>query len=390
MKSHWYKNATFDLLFLTSPYLLTCLVLVFIPFQTENELHTFWAIAPLYWWFVMEIVFDGAHAWSTLYRTVFDSETMETHERKFWLLLPLVSFVVIFIFGFISKEALLRFLFYSVYYHGVKQLYGIISLYRTRHKINHGELTDLQENHFKKMAFWDRVMINCCFFVPFFLWHFQAHPDLEIIFRLDADYVREFFLSSQYFTGIAGFSWREIGLIILAIGVGLPTIRWSWLHFSNVVDVPVGKIVWVYANIITFIFLFWFNPTHVLAMDLLLVVHALPYMALVALYRYKKYELEHKESLPVAKFITSGWKSWGLVFMAAVVQVFLLDLIFLQFSFGAWIVPHETIQYIQNSSWLRGALCGLLFLPNVTHYLVDAYIWRFDGKNPHLFQFMFK
>lgn len=390
MKSHWYKNATFDLLFLTSPYLMTCLVLFFIPFHTESELASFWAIAPFYWWFVMEIVFDGAHAWSTLYRTVFDSETMDTHDKKFWIFLPIVSFVVIFIFGFISKEMLLRFLFYSVYYHGVKQLYGIISLYRTRHKMNSGTLTEQQEVHFKKIAFWDRVIVNTCFFVPFFLWHFRAHPDLSIIFRLDAEYVKTFFLSPLYYEGIYGFNWNQIGAIFLTAGVGIPALRWSWLHFSKIVEVPVGKIIWVYANIVTPIYLFWFNPTHILAMDLLLVVHAMPYMALIVLYRYKKYELENHDSPPVLKFITSGWKSWGLVFIAAVFQVFLLDLIFLQFSFGAWIVPDSVVQSIQDSPWVRGTLCGILFLPNVTHYLVDAYIWRFDGKNPHLFQFMFK
>jgi hypothetical protein len=389
MKSHWFKNAKFDLLFLTSPYIMTCLVLL-IPFHTESELASFWAIAPFYWWFVIDIVFDWAHVWSTLYRTVFDGDTMNTHNKGFWVSLPIISFIVIFIFGFISKEILLRFLFYSVYYHGVKQLYGIISLYRTRHKLNSGELSEAENLHFKKMAFWDRVMVNCCFFVPFFLWHFRAHPGLNIIFRLDQAYIRDFFLSPEYFAGVFGYSWNEIGALVLFLFVGLPTLRWSWLHFSKIVEIPIGKVIWVYANVITYIALFWFNSTHILAMDLLLVVHALPYMALIALYRYKMQEEETEEAPTIKSFIFSGWKSWGLVFVAAVFQVFLLDVVFLQVSIGAYFAPVSFLNMVQTSPWVRGTVCGLLFLPNVTHFLVDAYIWRFDGKNPHLFQYMFK
>lgn len=389
MNFHWFKNSKFDLLFLTSPYILTCLAL-FIPFHTDSELASIWAIAPLYWWFVVEIMFDGAHAWSTLYRTVFDSDTIETHERKFWAILPLVSFVIVFIFAFISKELLLRFFFYSVYYHGVKQLYGIISLYRTRHKLNLGALNPDQESHFKKVAFWDRVLMNTCFFVPFFLWHFKAHPDLNIIFRLEPEVMKAWLLSSQYYGGVLGLTWEQIGGLTLFATLGGAVVRWSWLHFSSLVDRPIGKMIWVYANVITFVALFWFNPKHILAMDMLLIVHALPYMALISLYRYKREEEATKVAPPLKTFVFSGWRSWGLVFVAAICQVFLLDVLFMQFSFGSFLFPDSFIDLVQNSSIVRALFCGVLFLPNVTHYLVDAYIWRFDGKNPKLFQYMFK
>jgi len=389
MNFHWYKNSKFDLLFLTSPYILTCLAL-FIPFSTESDFANTWAIAPLYWWFVMEILFDGAHAWSTLYRTVFDQETLDTHDRKFWIFLPMVSFVVIFIFGFISKEILLRFLFYSVYYHGAKQLYGVISLYRTRHKINVGHLSEAQDAHFKKIAFWDRVLINSCFFIPFILWHFKASPGLDIIIRPDSGYLKETFLMPVYYDGILGLTWEQIGGLILFISIGLPAVRWTWLHLSSMIEKPVAKIIWVYANIITFLSLFWFNPHHLLALDLLLIVHALPYIALVSLYRYKKEEEETQQSPVLKEFIFRGWKSWGLVLVASIFHVMLLDVIFMQFSIGAFIFSESFVSLVQNSPLVRATFCGFLFLPNVTHYLVDAYIWRFDGKNPKLFQYMFK
>ena len=46
------------------------------------------------------------------------------------------------------------------------------------------------------------------------------------------------------------------------------------------------------------------------------------------------------------------------------------------------------LSYSQASRWLW-LFVPLLTVPQATHYVLDAYIWRFDGSNPGLRQYVY-
>ncbi|MCO4794276.1 MAG: hypothetical protein KC493_11210 [Bacteriovoracaceae bacterium] len=387
MKFHWYKNASFDLSLLVGPNLIPFLVLL-IPFTSDSELSTILNRAPIYWWFLFQIFFDGTHIWSTIYRSVFDKHTLNTQKKSFWYVLPLIAFIVVFIFGFISEPLVMRFLFYAGYYHAGKQLFGIISLYRAKLYNSISEISEEQKSFMNLIARWDRIIVNILFYIPFIFWHFNMVEDLHFVFRLDPEMLKEMILPSSLHTGFWGLNWTQIGEYSFYLLVGLPLLKWISLHLNKSIPIQPAKIIWLIVNVSVFSTIFYFNSRNMLGIDSLIVTHAIPYIALVAVYRFKLAQ-ETENNLKVMTFIKKSWFSSLLVFMLAFTQVFILDLLVTYSAIGPHLISEEFHQNTMLSPGIRATLYALMFLPNVTHYLYDAYIWRFGKMHPKLNIFMF-
>jgi hypothetical protein len=149
---------------------------------------------------------------------------------------------------------------------------------------------------------------------------------------------------------------------------------WAW-----------GKILWVlttagnwYLGIVYFNSDVAFSLTNVIA-------HGLPYLALVFFYIERKKQIKFPQLSPSKLKIIAHILFMLLIILGlALVEEYFWDLwlnrekkaFFGQFLF-------YPIPLLQNRYW-QAAAFALLSVPQVSHYIIDGYIWKGGKKNPDL------
>ena len=133
-----------------------------------------------------------------------------------------------------------------------------------------------------------------------------------------------------------------------------------------------------YVGIVTFNSDFAFTITNVVA-------HGVPYMALVWLYGRRKWSG------------TRSWREWlhhpafvpvflGLILALGYFEESIWDM-FIWRERGSLYPGAEISQQLPDEAF--AAIVPLLVLPQATHYVLDAWIWKFDSSNPGLRYYLF-
>jgi hypothetical protein len=113
------------------------------------------------------------------------------------------------------------------------------------------------------------------------------------------------------------------------------------------------------------------------------VAHGVPYMALVWLYGRRKWAAEE------------SWRRWIHRPVAAGAFVgLLLALAYIEEGLWDLLVWHEHAAVFGGPGFAMpemalNVLVPLLTVPQATHYVLDAWLWRFDGSNPGLREYLF-
>ncbi|MDA2925013.1 hypothetical protein MYX65_10260, partial [Acidobacteria bacterium AH-259-L09] len=115
------------------------------------------------------------------------------------------------------------------------------------------------------------------------------------------------------------------------------------------------------------------------------VAHGVPYMALVWLYGRRKWADDPSWRGMVHRPVAAGIFV-GLLFVLAYVEEGLWDLFVWQEHFEVF--SGMALDFELSCTMLT-ILVPLLTVPQATHYLVDAWIWKFDGSNPHIRYYLF-
>lgn len=301
-------------------------------------------------WVPAVLLVDVAHVWATGFRVYFD--TAEFRRRPLlYCLVPVLGLALAVALYSEGEGLFWRVLAYVAVFHFVRQQYGWVALYRAR------------AGDRARLSRWiDTAAIYMATIYPLIYWH--AHG-------------RQFeWFDVKYQTGSGFVSIPEIAELvarpIYVAALGLYLLRaiylWFMVHRPNPgkdLVVFTTALCW-YLGIIAFNSDYAFTVTNVL-------IHGVPYFALVYWYQH---------TTPRSEPRGRGGRLGSLV-------VFLSVLWFCAYAEemlwdrGVW----------QERGWLFGAawklddwrtiVVPLLALPQITHYILDGFIWR-RRSNPEL------
>jgi len=353
MRQPWLVSARFDCSWIIAPAFISSAIALLLP-SFGGPVRQVSAIQ----WFFLVVCIDVAHVYSTTYRTYFDSEERGRY-RGLLLSLPLFAWLIGALLYSYSSALFWSALAYIAVFHFIRQQYGFMALYR-RHDRPEGRWLDT-------------LAVYLATIYPLMYWH--AHLPRGFNWFVDGDFV---FNVPSWLATATGLVWL---LVLMAfIGKELQAYRRGVVLNLPKIGIILGTALAWYVGIVHFNADLPFTLTNVVS-------HGVPYMALVWAYERRKYVgVQHGSRMQ--KF-----------FSPKMVPVYLGILIaFAFFEEGLW----DALVWRDHKSLFEGfwslprikdisllaLIVPLLSVPQTTHYLIDAFIWRLRKPNSELAEFL--
>jgi hypothetical protein len=304
--------------------------------------------APDWAWIPAVLLIDVAHVYATGFRVYLDTDELR---RRPWLyaLVPLIGFG--FGVALYSEGELVfwRALAYVAVFHFIRQQYGWVSLYRARA----GERDILGK--------WiDTITIYAATLYPLIYWH--THLPRRFWWFMARDFAAiplmiERIAEPIYWAALAAYATRS-------------SYRWLIRREGNPgkdIVVVTTAVCW-YVGIVAINSDYAFTVTNV-------IIHGVPYLALI--YWYSRMRMTATGGRGVYRIFARGpaaflFMLWALAYVEEMI-----------WDRGVW----------QERGWFFGApwdvaslkvvLVPLLALPQITHYILDGFVWR-RNSNPHV------
>ena len=339
----WIHSPRFDLAAIIGPsVVVTAVVLLF-----GRSLVA--APTPTWLWIVLVLGIDVAHVYSSLFRTYFDREEF-ARRRTLYLVVPALCWIVgVGLYALGGAGAFWLVVAYLAIYHFVRQQYGFLMLYRRGEPRDWGYRVD-------------QAAIYLATVYPLVYWHTHGRS-----FR--------WFESAELFR--IPIAWPEMVLRAVYVGVLVAFFAKEAVRWRTTGELNGGKILLLVATAAawgTGIILFDGDLTFTLVN---IVSHGIPYMALVWIYQHRKASSETHRANRFLRF-----------FQLRYVPLYVLALLVIAFfEEGVWdrLVWREHPDLFGASSFaassvLLAVIVPLLTMPQLTHYVLDAYIWRVNRK----------
>jgi hypothetical protein len=332
----WLASPLKESIFIIAPALVpVILVLVFSDYFTSHEVSTVW-------WIILVLCIDVSHVYSTLFRLYWDKQTFTTYRRAL-ILIPIIAFTAGLSLHYYDSLIFWRVLAYIAVFHFVRQQYGFMRLYSRKESV-----TTLNRVI-------DSLSIYNATLFPLLYWH--LHGTDKIAWFVKGDFIAlniveyENVFTAIYFLIIGVYLIKEI---VTSIQNGIINIPKNLIVSGTYVSWYVG-IVAFQADLI-------FTLLNVVA-------HGIPYMALVWLHGEKKTTSNFKfNPRGVAIFM-------GILIILAYIEENLWDGII--WNDHPEIFPLFSGLTFQNP-FVVSVIVAILVLPQVTHYVLDGFIWRFS------------
>jgi hypothetical protein len=295
--------------------------------------------SPDWTWISAVLLIDIAHVWSTSFRVYFDAEEFR---RRLWL------YTLVPVFGYLVGVALYsegelvfwRALALLAVFHFVRQQYGWVALYRRRL----GETSNLT-------WFLDATAVYLATVYPLAFWMTNLPRKFEWFvandfFALPA--LVETVLFPVYVLALTAYFGKSIYLYF----------KEGFLNPGKDIVVATTAVCW-YVGIVFFNSDYAFTVTNV-------IIHGVPYFALIYFYARQRRENASR----VYQTLSANW----LVFLATLWALAYVEELF--WHRGVW---HEK-NWLFGANWnlgnLKVFLVPLLAIPQLTHYVLDGFIWR--------------
>ncbi len=300
--------------------------------------------SPGWTWVTAVLLIDVAHVYSTAFRVYFDVEELK-RRMLLYVAVPICGFVVSWALYSEGELLFWRVLAYLAVFHFVRQQYGWVALYRAK----------AHEN-----VRWERYIDNAAIYLatiyPLIYWHtglprqFQwfAMDRGELFFNFPATIAQV--AAAVYWIVMAAYFVKSVYLW----NRGRPNL-------GKDIVVATTAVCW-YVGIITFNSDYAFTVTNV-------IIHGVPYFALI--YWYMRARRRQTAGA------SNGWIRTLFLLMATVwLMAYAEELIW---DRAVW----------HDRGWLFGLLGGqfdvgafrsvlvpLLAVPQLTHYILDGFIWK--------------
>jgi hypothetical protein len=299
--------------------------------------------SPDWTWISAILLIDVAHVWSTSFRVYFDKEEFK---RRFWLylLVPVFGYAVGVALYSEGELTFWRALAIVAVFHFVRQQYGWVALYRRKA----GETA--------AWTWWiDATAVYLATVYPLAFWmtslprNFNWFVENDF-FALPATV--ENILFPLYVLALAAYFGKSIYLYFAT----------GFLNIGKDIVVATTAVCW-YVGIVFFNSDYAFTVTNV-------IIHGVPYFALVYMYAWMRRETAG----PVYRSLSQHW----LIFLATLWALAYVEE--LLWSRGVW---HER-DWLFGGNWdwtgWKVYLVPLLAVPQLTHYVLDGFIWRRRGN----------
>ena len=346
--SPWILSARFDGIFILAPAILVSFIAIVFsdPISQLNEL-------PSWLWLVLIVGIDAGHVYSTLFRTYLVRDMLQ-HRQALLTLTPIVAWTVGCLLYSIDTLLFWRALAYLALFHFIRQQYGFMMIYGR----NERDLPD----YYKKI---DKAAIYLATLYPLIYWHCHERA---FNWFVDEDFIQ--IRSTPLNALVAG-----LYLVILMLYAIKEFVMWQKMNFFNLPRnlLLFGTALSWYVGIVEFNNDLIFTATNIIA-------HGIPYYALIWAYGYKQ-ALRTKTT---TQFI-EPWINKLFSRKAVLLYISLLfALAYIEEGFWdglIWKERHQLFFLFKslptiNSSQTLAWLVPLLALPQITHYLLDAFIWR--------------
>ncbi len=293
---------------------------------------------PGWTWIGAVLLVDVAHVWSTAFVTYLDRRELA---RRPWLyaLVPLAGWlagVALYAHGALTFW---RALAYLAVFHFVRQQYGWVRLYRARaREVDRGG------------AWLDGALIYAATLYPLIWWH--AHLPRRFEWFVEGDFIGGV---PAWLATVAGVGYLALAAIYVARALAAPKVNWG----KHLV-VATTAACW-YVGIVATDTDYGFTVTNVL-------VHGIPYFALIAAYgRRVGAPALRGGVLPLLATV------WAIAYVEEMI-----------WDRAVW-HDHPWLfgGAIEAAADWRGWLVPLLAVPQLTHYVLDGFLWR-RGSNPRL------
>ncbi len=301
--------------------------------------------SPDWTWISAVLLIDVAHVWSTSFRVYFDTQEFK---RRFWLyvLVPVFGYAVGVALYSEGELAFWRALAIVAVFHFVRQQYGWVALYRR--KLNETE----------SWTWWiDASAVYLATIYPLAYWMTSLPRNFEWFIQNDFFELPVFVetvLFPIYVISLTAYFGKSIYLYLAK----------GFLNIGKDIVVATTAICW-YVGIVYFNSDYAFTVTNV-------IIHGVPYFALIYVYA----QFRRESTGPVYRTFTQNW----IIFLASLWALAYIEE--LLWHRGVW---HDK-QSIFGGEWQWGNakmfLVPLLAIPQITHYVLDGFIWR-RKNNPN-------
>lgn len=355
----WIYRPGADSVFILLPAFLATAAVALFPGFFENS-----GGMPAWAWLLFIVGIDVAHVYSTLWRTYFDREEFRKYRRPL-VLIPVFGWLAGVFLYLIGGMLFWRVLAYLAVYHFVRQQYGFLSLYSRK------------ENR----AGWERtidaVTIYAATIYPLLFWH--THLPRNFHWFIDGDF---WAVNAPWLSPLAG------GIYLTILGVYLvKEVRMSLQRGR--INLPknlilLGTVLSWYYGIVVCDGDLAFTATNVVA-------HGIPYMALVWMYGRKKQEKTARKEQKQKAQPSLMRRVFKLQYLPVFVGALML---FAYLEEGLWdalvwrdhagLFPWAGALPQIGEATLLAFVVPLLALPQVTHYLIDGFIWKMRKGNGDL------
>lgn len=337
----WIYSPRFDLIAIIGPSVaVTSMVWIF-----GDRIASVQSI-PWWLWVVLVLGIDVAHVYSSLFRTYFDKEEFQ-RRRKLYVWVPILCWALgSAIYFALGAGVFWAIVTYAAIYHFVRQQYGFMMLYRR------GDST----RDWKYRV--DQVSIYLATIYPLVYWHtyarnfqwFEAFELPKIPWTFPEQILRFIYISCLVLYCVKEWiEYRQTGCFNLGKTLLLVATGFSWatgIIFFN------ADLTFTLINIVS---------------------HGLPYLALVWIYQHRRLKKSNESKKPFLRF-----------FQPKLIPLYLgvlFALAYFEEGIWDWFVWKEhpnifgDVQF-SVSPWTLTVLVPLLIMPQMTHYILDAFIWR--------------
>lgn len=307
---------------------------------------------PLWGFVVFVVAIDVAHVYSTLFRTYFDPQELR-RRPALYLFVPLACLAAGVALHAHGASTFWRVLAYAAVFHFVRQQVGWVAIYRARA----GERS--------RMDRWlDDALIYAATGWPLLYWH--ANLPRTFHWFMPGDFVSLPLLSSLVAPAGALFAALWVAYVVRAVKRVREGNPPNWGKHVVVVGTTV---VWSYGIVFTNSD-FQFSISNVVA-------HGVPYLAL--LWMVARQRAGEVPTAPLSRIVAGGFGAFVTV---------LLALAFVEEMLWDRLVWHDRPEVFGAAPLLADASGWLVFVvpllavPQTTHYVLDAVIWRRGETGP--------
>lgn len=332
----WIHKRQTDVVFiLLPPFFIALMVLLF-----HEKLAVIQDNYSFVTWLVFIVFIDVAHVYASLFKTYLNKTEVSKH-KKLFIVVPCICLLLSMGAFIVSKEFFWSILAYIAVFHFIRQQYGFMRLYSRNEPKN------------KLKLLFDKVVIYNATVFPMLFWF--LNPDRNFNWFVS----NEFFQSNQpQISNILFICFLLIfsAYIILLVYDFVKTKR---LNIPKNLLILGTYISW-YLGIVHYNNELIFTTFNVVS-------HGIPYMALVY---FREIKPNKKGNFYLLFFQTK--------YLVVVFLLILLGLAFLEELIWELTVWEEHFQLTEFyiSDTFHFIWIPLLTLPQLTHYVLDGYIWK--------------